>query len=100
MIFFNFQYRVIAKYIDIDCVFKSLWQLSTCISEIHSSIFYRPKMVARACIGEVLVQVWSELLDKQVKSLKKSFWGSRKLLQAHKKVSNKNERNKQKIKHL
>ena len=27
-------------------------------------------MVARACIGEVLIQVWSELLDKQVNAQK------------------------------
>ena len=43
----------------------------------------------------------SELLDKQVnaqkESLKKYFWGSQKLPQAHEKVCNENEsRNKQK----
>ena len=43
----------------------------------------------------------SELLDKQVnaqtekESFKKYFWGLRKLPQAHKKVCNENERNKQ-----
>ena len=61
--------------------------------------FYRPKLVARACIREVLIQVWSELLDKQVnaqKEFKKSFQVSRKLSQAHEKVCNENERNKQK----
>ena len=38
----------------------------------------------------------SELFDKEKKeSLKKSFWGSRKLPHAHEKVYDENERNKQ-----
>ena len=41
----------------------------------------------------------SELLDKQVnaqkESLKKYFWGSRKLPQAHEKVCDENETNKE-----
>ena len=55
-------------------------------------------MTGRAYMGEVLNQVWlksikmSELLDKQVNAQKeKIFRGSRKLLQAHKKVCNENE---------
>ena len=44
----------------------------------------------------------SELLDKQVNaqkdSLKKYFWGSRKLPQAHKKVCNENESRNKEIK--
>ena len=41
----------------------------------------------------------SKLFDKEVnaqkESLKKYFWGSRKLLHAHEKVCDENERNKQ-----
>ena len=44
----------------------------------------------------------SELFDKEVnaqkESLKKNFWGSRKLPYAHEKVCDENERNKQRNK--
>ena len=58
-------------------------------SQIYSSA--ENSMTGRAYMGEVLIQVWlrtSELLDKQVNAQKeslKSFWGSHKLQQAHKK---------------
>ena len=60
-------------------------------------------MTGRSCLGEVLNQVWLKSVkkwDKQVnaqkENLKKYFQGSRKLLQAHEKVCNENERNKKK----
>ena len=46
-------------------------------------------MTGRAYMGEVLIQVW-------LKSIKKNFGGSRKLLKAHKRVCDENERNKEK----
>ena len=61
-------------------------------------------MTGRAYIEEVLILVWlksikSKLLDKQVnaqkESLKKYFQGLHKLLQAHEKLCNENERIKQ-----
>ena len=61
-------------------------------------------MTGRAYIGEVLMRIWlksmSELLDKQVNAQKeglKNFQGSRKLLQAHKKACNDNERKKKRL---
>ena len=45
----------------------------------------------------------NELLDKQVnahkESLRKYFWGSRKLLQTHEKVCDENERKKKRCTH-
>ena len=64
-------------------------------------------MTGRACMGEVLTQVWlksimkcrNELFDKHVNAQKeKNFWGSRKLPQAHKKVCDENETIKQRNK--
>ena len=56
-------------------------------------------MTGRAYMGEVLTQVWLksiELFDKQVNAQKEmNFWGSHKLLQAHKKMCDENKRNKQ-----
>ena len=50
-------------------------------------------------MGEVLTQEMSEIFDKEVnaqkESLKKYFQGSRKLQQAHEKVYDENERNKE-----
>ena len=64
-------------------------------------------MAGRACMREVLTQVWleiNELFDKEVntqkESLKKSSWGSRKLPQAHEKVCNEKERKKWCLKNI
>ena len=64
-------------------------------------------MTGRAYIGEMLIQIWlksmnkmSELVDKQVnvqkESLKKTSGIHTKLPQAHEKVCDENERNKEK----
>ena len=64
-------------------------------------------MTGRAYIGEMLIQIWlksteemSELVDKQVnvqkESLKKTSGVHAKLPQAHEKVCDENERNKEK----
>ena len=58
-------------------------------------------MTGRTYMGEVLTQEMSELFDKEVnaqKEFEKNFWGSRKLRQAHEKVHDENERNKQRRK--
>ena len=59
-------------------------------------------MTGRASADTNLAEIheeMSELLDKQVnvqkESLKKNFWGSCELPQAHKKVCDENERNKE-----
>ena len=64
-------------------------------------------MTGRVYMGEVLIQIWlkskemSELLDKQVNVQKeslKNLLGSGKLPQAHEKVCDENETNKQRKK--
>ena len=59
----------------------------------------RPKTLISAEAKKLLYQEMSELFDIQVIVQKeKNFWGSRKLPQAHEKVCDKNERNKQRRK--
>ena len=77
-------------------------------TQIHSSVYFRLKIVWQVCIHERsadtnLVGIYdemSELLDKEVnvqKKFEKIFRGSHKLPQAHEKVCNENERRKKQL---
>ena len=80
------------------------------LSQIHSNVYFRLKLIDRAYMGEVLTQVWlksikklSELFDKEVNAQKESFIKKlprfTQVSASLQKVCDENERNKEKMMH-